>query len=103
MTTLEAGVWVETVTEGGRRFMAAWKKEDVDAARHARRRERERDWETCYRTAAHATCEATPIGLVDESKPVRARDLRSAYACRYATLCPSVLFVLFVSYATVFY
>ena len=27
-------VWVETVTEGGRRFMAAWRKEDVDAARH---------------------------------------------------------------------
>ena len=23
-TALEAGVWVETVTEGGRRFMAAW-------------------------------------------------------------------------------
>ena len=27
-------VWVETVTEGGRRFMAAWRKEEVDAARH---------------------------------------------------------------------
>ena len=25
---------LETVTEGGRRFMAAWRKEDVDAARH---------------------------------------------------------------------
>ena len=25
---------VETVTEGGRRFMAAWSKEEVDAARH---------------------------------------------------------------------
>ena len=24
----------ETVTEGGRRFMAAWRKEEVDAARH---------------------------------------------------------------------
>ena len=31
---LEAEVWVETVTEGGRRFMAAWRKEEVDAARH---------------------------------------------------------------------
>ena len=29
-----AEVWVETVTEGGRRFMAAWRKEEVDAARH---------------------------------------------------------------------
>ena len=31
---LEAEVWVETVTEGGWKFMAAWRKEDVDAARH---------------------------------------------------------------------
>ena len=29
---LEAEVWVETVTEGGRKFMAAWRKEEVDAA-----------------------------------------------------------------------
>ena len=34
VTTLEADVWVETATEGGRRFMAAWRKEEVDAARH---------------------------------------------------------------------
>ena len=27
-------MWVETVTEGGRRFMVAWRKEEVDAARH---------------------------------------------------------------------
>ena len=27
-------VWVETVTEGGRRFMAALRKKEVDAARH---------------------------------------------------------------------
>ena len=33
-TALKAEVWVETVTEGGRRFMAAWRKEDVDTARH---------------------------------------------------------------------
>ena len=33
-TALNAEVWVETVTEGGRRFMAAWRKEEVDAARH---------------------------------------------------------------------
>ena len=31
---LKAEVWVEAVTEGGRRFMAARKKEGVDAARH---------------------------------------------------------------------
>ena len=33
-TALEAEVWVETVTEGRRRFMAAWRKEEVYAARH---------------------------------------------------------------------
>ena len=33
-TVLEAEVWVETVAEGGRRFMAAWRKEEVAAARH---------------------------------------------------------------------
>ena len=31
---LKAEVWVETVTEGVRRFMAAWREEEVDAARH---------------------------------------------------------------------
>ena len=31
---LDAEVWVETVTEGERRFMAAWRKEDIYAARH---------------------------------------------------------------------
>ena len=30
---LKTEVWVEVVTEGGRRFMAAWKKEEEDAAR----------------------------------------------------------------------
>ena len=32
-TALKAEVWFKTVTEGGRRFMAAWRKEEVDAAR----------------------------------------------------------------------
>ena len=31
---LKAEVWLKTVTEGGRRFMAAWRKEEVDAAKH---------------------------------------------------------------------
>ena len=30
---LKAEVWVEAVTEGGRKFMAAWREEE-DAARH---------------------------------------------------------------------
>ena len=32
-TALKAEVWFETVTEDGRRFMATWRKEEVDAAR----------------------------------------------------------------------
>ena len=31
---LKAEVWVEVVTEGGRRFMVAWREEEEDAARH---------------------------------------------------------------------
>ena len=31
---IKAEVWVEAVTEGGRRFMAAWREEEEDAARH---------------------------------------------------------------------
>ena len=31
---LKAEVWVEAVTEGGRRFIASWREEDEDAARH---------------------------------------------------------------------
>ena len=31
---LKAEVWVEAVTEGGRRFIAAWGEEEEDAARH---------------------------------------------------------------------
>ena len=37
---VKAEVWAETVAEGGRRFMVAWRKEEVDAARH-RQEERE--------------------------------------------------------------
>ena len=33
-TAFKAEMWAETVTEGGRRFMAAWRREEVDAARH---------------------------------------------------------------------
>ena len=33
-TALKAEVWVETVAEGGRRFMATRRKEELDEARH---------------------------------------------------------------------
>ena len=31
---LEVELWVEMVTEGGQGFMAAWRKEEKDTARH---------------------------------------------------------------------
>ena len=31
---VKAEVWVEAVTESGRRFMVAWREEEEDAARH---------------------------------------------------------------------
>ena len=31
---LKTEVWVEAVAEGGRRFMAAWREEKEDGARH---------------------------------------------------------------------
>ena len=30
----KAEVWVEAITKGGRRFMAAWREEEKDAGRH---------------------------------------------------------------------
>ena len=35
-TALEAEMWIKTVTEGRWRFMAAWRNEELDAARHRR-------------------------------------------------------------------
>ena len=47
---VKAEVWVEAVTEGGRRFMAAWRQKRKTRPDIARRRERQRDWESCNRT-----------------------------------------------------
>ena len=33
-TALKAEMWVDTAKEGGRRFMVAWRKEEVDVTRH---------------------------------------------------------------------
>ena len=40
---LKAEVWVKAVTEGGRRFMAAWGEKSKTRPDIARRRERQRD------------------------------------------------------------
>ena len=49
-TALEAEVWVETVAEGGRRFTAAWRKEEEDAARHRQEKREAARLGKCYRT-----------------------------------------------------
>ena len=49
-TTLKTEVWVETATEGRWRFMAAWRKEEVDAARH---RQEKREATTLEKLLSH--------------------------------------------------
>ena len=66
-TALEAAEWNETVTEGGRKFMASWREEAVDTARLRQKREASR-LESCDCTRKRRTCEAIPICPMDESK-----------------------------------
>ena len=56
-TALEAEVWVETLTDDGRRFIAAWSKEEVT-----------RPGKVAIAHGSLEFCEATPIGPADESK-----------------------------------
>ena len=49
-TALKAEVWVDTVTEGRRRFTAPWRKEEVDAARH---RQEKREATTLGKLLSH--------------------------------------------------
>ena len=66
---LKAEVWVEAVTEGGRRFMTAWREEE--RGRHGQTSPgEERGNETGKVAIAHGSvefCKATHIGLADES------------------------------------
>ena len=83
-TAQKAEVWVEAVTEDGRRFMAAWRKEEEDAARHRQeKREATRLEKLLSHNGSLEFCEATPIGLADESRESldgreADRDLRNA-------------------------
>ena len=67
--------------------MAAWRKEEVDAARHRQeRREATRLGKLLAADGSVKFCEATHIGLVDEPKKSlygreTDRDLRSACRC----------------------
>ena len=50
-TALKAAVWIKTVPEGGRRLIAPRGREKRKTRLDiVRRREKQRDWESCYRT-----------------------------------------------------
>ena len=51
---LKAEVWVEAVTEGGRRFMAAWREEEEDTARHCQEKREATRRESCNRRRKQA-------------------------------------------------
>ena len=79
-------MWVDTVMEGGRKFMAAWRKEEVDGARH---RQEKREATRLGKLSSHTdSCRYRILRsdthrLADESKeslcgPETDRDLRSA-------------------------
>ena len=69
----------------------------------ARRRERQRDWESCYRKRKRRSCEATPIDLVDKPNEscTGTRRNETCVAPRHVdasrdALLASVLFVLLI-------
>ena len=86
---VKAEVWVDTVMEGGRKFMAAWRKEEVDAARHRQeKREATRLGKLSSHTDScrHRILRSDTHRLADEPReslslygPETDRDLRSAY------------------------
>ena len=48
--------------------MAAWRKEEVDAARHRQEKRGNETGKACYCTRKCRTCKATSTGIVDEPK-----------------------------------
>ena len=75
-TASKAEVWVETVTEGGWSFMAAWKKEEIDAARHRQeKREATRLGNLLSQTGEYNFAKPHPSALLTSRKIlVRTRD-----------------------------
>ena len=63
-------MWIKTVMEGGRRFMATWRKEGEDAASFHKKNRQVDD--TIGRSLPHRgrrrTSKATRLNLVDEPK-----------------------------------
>ena len=66
-SALKEDIWAETVKEGGRRFMAAWRI----WGRHGKalaEEEIRQYWGSGSCTPHRSTSEATPVGPVDELK-----------------------------------
>ena len=61
-TASKAEVWVDMVTEGGRRFITTWRQEEVDAARHRQeKREATRLGELLIAHGGVEFCETTHL------------------------------------------
>ena len=59
---LKAEVWVEAITEGGWRFMTAWREEEEDAARHSQeKREATRRGKLQSHTDAYSLAKRHPL------------------------------------------
>ena len=74
----------------------------------ARRKERQQNWESSYRTRKHRSCEATTTALIDEPKESCTGTRRTEtcvaprHACRCVTRCPyygNLLFLLILLHA----
>ena len=95
---LEAGVWVETVPEGRRRFMVVWRKEGVRAARLPKeKREAKGTGKLVIVTWERITSDwkATIIGLVTEQKE-SSTGLLGIYYFYYLCCTWLFLFLLFL-------
>ena len=75
-TALKAEVWVETAAESGWRCMAAWGKEEVDAARHRQEKREATRLGKLYRTRKRRTLRSDthwPSRLFEENPCTDAR------------------------------
>ena len=87
------GRWIDTVTKGGRRSMAAWRKEDRDAARN--RQEKKEANEARKVVTAHGGIEP-PKRYRLASLTSRRNSVRAMCTRHVVSLCPSVIFVLLI-------
>ena len=75
-TALEAGVWVETVTEGRRRFLPRGGCEEEDAARHHQEKREANETRNLlsYVEASNLRSDTVLAQFTSRRNPLRARD-----------------------------